>query len=131
MLSRAVLAICSIAFVIFGAAFAVLPRELTLLLTGGLLSAAQATDVRAIYGGMGLGLAVFFYLSLRGGVAAQRIGLLAGLWTFGLIASCRLAGILSGGASAMMLLLLASEMFGAALCAVALLALPRTATAPL
>ncbi len=59
----------------------------------------------------------------------QRVGLLAGTWTFGLIALCRLIGIVAGAGSAMMILLFTSEVLGSALCAFALVSASRKTTA--
>lgn len=120
MFQRTIIAICSIAFLLFGLVFALFPSEATALITGGHISLIAATDVRAIYGGMSLGLALFFYLCWRGSSEMQRVGLLAGTWTFGLIALFRLIGIVTGAGSAIMILLFASEALGAALCALAL-----------
>ena len=128
MFQRAVIAICSIAFLLFGLAFALFPSEITTLVTGRHISPVAATDVRAIYGGMSLGIALFFYLCWRGGSEMQRVGLLAGIWTFGLIALCRLIGIVTGAGSATMILLFASEVLGSALCAFALVSANRTTT---
>jgi hypothetical protein len=126
---RAVLAICSVAFLLFGLVFAFFPSQITALVTGAHISPVAAADVRAIYGGMRLGIALFFYLCLRGGFEVQRIGLLAGTWTFGLIALCRVIGIAAGGISGMMIALFVSEVFGTALCAFALALASRKATA--
>ncbi len=80
MFQRAVIAICSIAFLLFGLAFAFFPREITTLVTGGHISPVAATDVRAIYGGMSLGIA---FSSICAGVAGRKCSVSAYLLAHG------------------------------------------------
>ncbi len=121
MFSRVVLVISAVSFALFGIGFMAFPGYLVMLVTSSALpSAVAATDVRAIYGGMALGLGSVLFHCVHGDRGVLRIGLTGAALTFGLIALARLLGMLLGGSNPMMYLLLASEVLGVASCAAAL-----------
>jgi hypothetical protein len=105
----------------FGVGFAAVPNELAELVTGGApATPSAATDMRATYGGVSLGLALFFGLC-----AARpqwvRPGLVAALLVVGSLGATRLVGIVADGEpNGFMLLFLASEIAAVGLTAVAL-----------
>lgn len=108
-------------FMIFGLGFVVSPRPLAELITGTLPQAANAvTDLRAMYGGMLLGIGVFFGVC-AGRPAWVRPGLLALVLLLASVAGGRIVGMaMDGTPNGFMYLLLAAELAVASLALVAL-----------
>ncbi len=101
----------SILFVAFGAGFILVPDTLSLLITHSSPGTSSAViDMRATYGGMALGIGLFF------GLCAYRqtnilLGLIAALLVMTSVAGGRLFGIVMNGApNLFMLILLAAEL---------------------
>lgn len=97
ILNTAVLAIAGLGFVGFGIAFLFWPGA---LLTGIGLQAVSAqanVEIRAMYGGLELGLGVFLLCCIA--ASRQRIGLWLTLASYGGLGLARLASMLFLGAS--------------------------------
>ena len=109
-----------------GLAFLLAPEYLRLVdLTP--TSATARSDVRAVFGGLELGLAAFFAVCARR-PAARRAGLLAAALAFGGLALGRLLSLAGDGVPrALTFALWAPELLG---CGLALAALRRTAAEP-
>lgn len=108
-------------FVAFGVGFIGAPGFLSTLITGGAPSISSALiDMRATYGGMGLGVGLFFAFCARQ-PSSVRLGLIASLLVLGSIAAGRLIGIVvDGSPNAFMFVLLVAEMLFVALVMVAI-----------
>lgn len=93
--SRVALALCAAIFAAIGFMFLFFPVYFASAVHIELRHAAGVTDLRAVYGGMDLGLAVFFFLcALRGWIQP---GLLASALAFGGLAFGRAFGFLVNG----------------------------------
>lgn len=103
-------------FIIFGVGFIIFPELLSNIITGSIPATASAmTDMRATYGGMALGIALFFGFCARK-ADAVRIGLIASLLVLAGIALGRTVGIfIDGNPNIFMYLLLSAEVVFAAL----------------
>ena len=115
-------------FVVFGIGFIVAPALLSQLITGATPGTTSALiDLRATYGGMALGIGLFWgYCARRPGTL--RIGLLSSLLVLVGIALGRLVGmIVDGSPNTFMFVLLAAELLFIGLVA---LALRRTSETP-
>lgn len=122
-LARLSLGLSALAFAAFGTWFLVSPTALGRI--GVLLNHANAvTEIRAFYGGLELGLGVFFLLALRR-PAWYIPALMVQALALGGVAATRLFGIALGGTTEIMLALAAAEAAGCALAVVALLRLGR------
>ncbi len=119
--SRVVLALTGLVFVGFGVAFLLWPLQMTLRVGIPLVTMTGTTDVRALYGGLEIGFGVFLLIA-----SARRTWALPGLAA----TLCALAGMglsralgvaLDGGPEPITGALLASEVSGAAIAALALL----------
>lgn len=87
-LAQSVLALCALAYGGVGASFLLFPEPMTSLVDISLGSATADNDVRAVYGGVGLGLAAFFARSATR-TDWQRPALWAALLTLGAMAFAR------------------------------------------
>jgi len=115
-LQRMLLWINCALFVMFGVGFIMMPGFLANLLTDAVPGTTSAMiDMRATYGGMALGIAIFF------GVCARhpdtvRIGLIASVLVLFCIALGRIVGIfIDGSPNIFIYLLLSAEILFAAL----------------
>jgi hypothetical protein len=100
-------------FLLFGAAFLVAPGFMAHLLTGVTPAAGNALiDIRATYGGMALGIGLFFAFCARR-PETLRIGLIASLLVAAGIVFGRLTGIVVDGSpnTAMIALLVGDSLF--------------------
>jgi hypothetical protein len=115
--ARGLLAVDIAAFGLFGLAFVFWPVSMTRFVTGVAPGSPGAiTDIRAIYGGMALGLTAFFALAYRGDANVQRIGVAASALAFGCIAIARTIGLVADGSgNAIMFAQLAAEALAAIL----------------
>ena len=125
-LPRLLLWVNAACFLIFGAAFLISPGFMAQLLTGTTPSAPNALiDIRATYGGMALGIGLFFAFCARR-PQRVRIGLIASLLVASGIVFGRLAGIVvDGSPNAAMIALLAGDSFFIVLFALALRRFPE------
>ena len=121
LFSRIVLVLLGVIFAGFGVAFLLWPSQMAMRVGIPLVTMAGTTDVRALYGGLEIGLGVFFAIA-----AASRAWRVPGL----LAAFCALAGMglaralgiaLDGGPAPRNGALLGSEISGAAFALVALI----------
>ena len=112
-------------FLIFGAAFLIAPSAMARLLTGITPTAPNVLiDIRATYGGMALGIGLFFAFCARQS-KTWRIGLIASLLVASGIVFGRLAGIaVDGSPNAAMIALLAGDSLFIVLFAIALRRFP-------
>lgn len=103
-------------FVVFGVGFIVMPGLLSNLLTGAAPATTSAMiDMRATYGGMALGIAIFFGICAKN-TDTVRIGLISSLLVLTGIALGRIAGIfIDGDPNIFMYLLLSAEILFASL----------------
>ena len=85
----------AVAFDLYGLAYFFMPHQMSALLGAQLTQPGAAGDVRAVYGGLAFGLAIFFWLCAN--PADARTGLKALLLTCGGLALGRLAGIVLDG----------------------------------
>ncbi|HEU4562308.1 MAG TPA: DUF4345 family protein [Longimicrobium sp.] len=119
------LLLAALGLIAFGATLLVKPSLLGLVGVE-LARPAAATEIRAFYGGLELGLAAFFIAAAMHGGAWLRPALFAQTAAFGGIVLARLIGILvDGSAEPMILVFLALEGAGAVLGAIALRRLGR------
>jgi hypothetical protein len=128
--AAAVLSLGALAFAVFGVKWLVDPvamaQPLGIVLTNG----DATSDARAVYGGMELGLGVFLAFC---GIASSRraLGLTAATMVLGGLGLSRLTGILAaGGVTGGTHALLATDLCGTTLCAVALIVFRRSARSP-
>jgi hypothetical protein len=111
----------AVLFIVFGLCFVVAPEFFAYSLTGSEPWTPSAlTDMRATYGGMGLGVGLVFWF-----LARQRETVIAGLagslLVLGATASARVVGFIADGApNVFMLVLFAAEVMFVALSASAL-----------
>jgi hypothetical protein len=96
MSPRLALTLCGLAFLGFGVAFLAWPEPLVILVDVTPLTRTGTTEIRAMYGGLEIGLGSFLLLA-----AARRehvtIGLRAALFAFGGLAAGRLIGLAVDG----------------------------------
>jgi hypothetical protein len=113
-------------FLIFGASFLIAPAAMAHLLTGATpASPITLIDIRATYGGMALGIGIFFAFCARR-LPTVRIGLVASLLVASGIVFGRLAGIVvDGSPNAAMIALLAGDSLFIVLFAIALRRFPE------
>jgi Domain of unknown function (DUF4345) len=126
-LSKAALAVAAAGFAGFGVACLARPRQMLSCVDIKPSSPIGTTELRAMYGGMELGLGAFFLMAMskpewvRPALAAQALGL-------GGLAAARLASVLHDRPrGALMKSLVVAEASAAALAAIALLADQRRA----
>ncbi|SEL66718.1 protein of unknown function [Atopomonas hussainii] len=95
-LKQAFLLLQALALLGFGLAYLIMPLEMAKLSGMGLLTTAALTDVRAYYGGLEIGLALYLLLSLK--TEADRFNALRllGIAYFAMFGA-RLAGIFIDG----------------------------------
>lgn len=126
LLARVVLLIQLLALAGLGLAYFVQPHEMTNLSGMLLMSPAAATDVRAYYGGLQLGLAAFIGLSLSR-LELTRAALILLVLLYSALALARIGGLwLDGGAQQTFnLYALLLEVVSAGLCFWALRGLQR------
>lgn len=115
-----VLRLASLLFLLFGAAFFLWPVGLPANVEIRVPTSTAATDVRAVYGGLQLGVGLFLgWCALDR--SRLRVGLLAFAFAIGSMAATRVAGfVVDGSPAAINALLLAGELGGLALAAAAL-----------
>ena len=117
--ARLVLGLSALAFAGIGAAFLVAPEAMAARVGVSLAGAAAANDVRAVYGGLQLGVAACLVWCARR-PETLRSGLAVQLFTFGGLAAARLVSLLlDGNPGALGLALHAAELLGFACGAVA------------
>jgi hypothetical protein len=117
--ARLVLWLSALAFAGIGAAFLVAPEAMAGRVGVSLAGATAANDVRAVYGGLQLGVAAFLARCARRPDALET-GLTVQLFTFGGLAAARFASLLlDGDPGALGLALHAAEIVGFACGAVA------------
>ncbi len=109
--ARTILALNVLLFLGFGVAFLVWPARMTQTPGVVLPSPTALSDVRAIYGGMELGIAAFLVVCLRRG--AIPTGLLAATLVLAGTALGRAVGLIVDGYTPITLRLLVAEGFGA------------------
>ncbi len=111
----------SVLFVVFGACFIAAPGLLANVITGAAPGTSSALiDMRATYGGMGLGIGLFFGFCARRPTTVQ-VGLFASLFVLGTTAIARLVGFaVDGSPNVFMFLLVSAELLFVALIVVAL-----------
>ncbi len=129
MFPRVALLLSSLLFAAAGLAFLLAPASMAAqvdLLAG---SPTALTDIRAIYGGLELGLACYLGLLLRRSErdpAQLELGLRAAIFALMGMALARLLGVaLDGPQRAITWLLWSGELVGALLCGIGLRALAR------
>ena len=119
---RIVLVLGAAGFAGFGLIFAVAPEMLARQIDLGIASPAARTDVRAVYGGLEIGIAVFLFWCASA-PHRVRFGLIALTTCFGAVFAARLLGIiLDGSLDPLTLSLLAVEVGGTVLGTIALAA---------
>ena len=110
---RLVILVTASLFAFFGALFLGLPSETMRLIGVDVTAPAGMIDIRAVYGGWGLGFACFLLWCSKDRVD-YRAGLAASALSLGGMAVVRLVGLLmEPGASPILWGLLALEAFGA------------------
>lgn len=98
----------SVLFAVFGSSFIAAPELFAKVITGAIPGTSSALiDMRATYGGMGLGIGLFFGFCARR-PATVELGLYASLFVLGTTAIARLAGFAADGAPNVFMLLLVS-----------------------
>ena len=107
MFAKAVLIAAGLMYLAFGVAFVIAPAKLGGWVHLGVAHPVARTELRAFYGGLEIGLAVFLLLCVRrpGWVAP---GLLASALAFGCTAAARIVGMVvdrSAGTTAVAILL--------------------------
>lgn len=99
-MARGALVLLALTFVGFGLAFAIAPVAMATLVELEVPTATARTDVRAVYGGLELGLGAFLLWCARRRESV-RTGLIAALLAFAALAGVRVVGIaVEGGATA-------------------------------
>jgi hypothetical protein len=113
--------ITCVLFVAFGIGFVTAPRELANLITGGApVTPSAIIDMRAVYGGVALGMGLFFGLC-AGRAEWVRPGLFGSLLVIACIGAARAVGlVVDGQPNAFMLLFLSTEVASVGLIIVAL-----------
>lgn len=113
---RTLLWINCVLFIVFGIGFILIPGSLSNLMTGSVPATTSAmTDMRATYGGMALGIAIFFGICARN-PDTVRIGLIASALALSCIAFGRIVGIfIDGSPNIFIYLLLSAEVLFAAM----------------
>ncbi len=101
----------AVLFIIFGMCFSIAPRFFAYLLTEAIPATSSACiDMRASYGGMGLGIGLVFALCARH-PSTVRLGLIASLMVLGSIVAGRLIGFVADGSpNLLMFLMLGAEL---------------------
>lgn len=114
-------------FMAFGLGFAFAPEALADLVAGDAPSVASAvTDMRATYGGVAIGLGLFYGMCARR-PEWVRLGLIASLIVVASIGATRLGGIIADGSpNAFMIIFLVAELLSVGLYAFALGQLGRS-----
>lgn len=126
---RIVLLLGAAGFGGFGFVFAVVPEILAAGIDLGISNPVARTDVRAVYGGLEIGVAVFLFWCASAGHRV-RYGLIAMTTCFGGVFAARLLGVvLDGTLDPLTLSLLAVEI-GATVLGTIALAAPEAETAP-
>ncbi len=107
----ALLWVNSVLFLVFGGCFIATPEFFATVITGSTPGTPSAfIDMRATYGGMGLGVGLLFGFCARQS-STVRVGLIAALLVLGSTAAARLVGFIAdGSANVFMLLLLGAEL---------------------
>jgi len=124
-LARFALLIASLAFGVAGLSFLIAPAFLTSRVGISLADATADNDIRAVYGGLELGLALFFLVS-QARPAWLRPALVAAVLTLSGMAAARVVSwLVVGLPEPVGYVLHAPEVFGAVLGLVALLRLPE------
>jgi hypothetical protein len=111
----------AVLFIIFGMCFLVAPGFFANLITEAIPATSSACiDMRATYGGMGLGIGLVFALCARH-PATVSLGLIASLMVLGAIVAGRLIGfVVDGSPNLFMSLMLSAELLFIVLLVVAL-----------
>jgi hypothetical protein len=118
--ARWVLAASALPFGGIGAAFLGWPHEMARHLELEITGATGTTDLRAVYGGLQIGIAVLLLLGAARS-ALTRCALATAVAGFAGLAAARVAGLaVDGGEQALNHLLLAGELVGLAACGTAL-----------
>lgn len=119
MLQKVVLAITAVVYAAIGVAFIAVPDSLLPRVNISAPPGAALTDIRAVYGGLDLGIGLFLaFCYVRRQIA---IGLYASAFTLAGLAGARTIGIiLQPEQNSITYYLLATEIIGAALAIVAL-----------
>ena len=124
-LTRIALILTAIAYAGVGLPFVAFPRAMASLVDIGLNSVTADNDLRAVYGGLGLGIAAFFLVS-SAKPSWHRAALTAAALTFaGLVAARVLSWLVVGFPSPLALGLHLLETGGGLMCLVALRRLPE------
>jgi len=128
MLTRICLWTNAVLFLSVGIAFALFPLEMAALVEVDAPTAMAKTDIRAVYGGIDLGLGLFFCVCAT--YPRQAItGLRLGAVVLAAMAITRFSGIVLDGAQPTLTYQLwATELLGAAACLLALRQHARAAT---
>jgi hypothetical protein len=109
-----VLWICALVFLGIGIVFTVVPQEMFAPLGLTVPGGSPLTELRAVYGGLELAIAVFLLFCARRGGVALELGLLLSFLSFSGLAAYRGIGMgIEGPQVAMMSALLLSEAAGA------------------
>lgn len=121
---RLILALSALAFLGFGVVFLVSPAPMAAFVDLAVLTPTAHTEIRAMYGGLEIGLGVVL-LTLLGRQDHVVVGLRVALFAFAGMALGRLAGLVVDGVwQPVMWLLTAIEVIAAALVAWALRSVP-------
>lgn len=107
--AKLLLWINAILFILFGMGFILAPSPLAQWITGSTPSTTSGMiDLRATYGGLALGMGIFWALCASNG--SERNGLLSAILVLSAVAIGRITGILlDGNPNLFMLILLAAE----------------------
>jgi len=109
-----VLSICALVFLGTGVLFTVIPQDLFAPLGLTVPDGAPLTELRAVYGGLEVAIAVFLLFCARRGGVALELGLLLSFLSFSALAAYRGIGMgIDGPQVSMMSALLVSEAAGA------------------
>ena len=123
----AVLCVCALVFLVIGALFTVIPQDLFLPLGLTVPDGAPLTELRAVYGGLELSIALFLFLCVRRGGEALELGLLLSFLLMSALAAFRGIGMgVDGPQVPMMSGLLIAEAAGATFAASALVVLSKS-----
>jgi hypothetical protein len=127
---RVYLAVVGLAFVGFGLVFTFSPERLGSIIDLPIATPAARTDIRAMYGGLELGLGVFLLVCLSR-LDFVRVGLLAAACAFTGLAGGRLVGLVADGfLQPLNLVVFAVEAAGALLAFVAFVTMRHVSMAP-